>query len=311
MDNTVVNNVARVVGFHGQRAQLYLDGRVVDAISRGRVKYGEESISPIAVGDYVNYTLADNQPASIEKILPRRTAISRPAVARDNYEQVLVANIDRILIIGSIAEPAFKPGLIDRFLVIAFKEKIHPVVVINKIDLMNLSEIASYTDAWKRLSCDVIGASAATGENIELLANLIVTGTSVVCGHSGVGKSSLLNRIRPDLNLKTKEISLSSQRGVHTTTTVKLHKISADGWVADTPGLKDFGISGISKKSLRLYFPEFADTEPFCQFSDCMHVNEPNCAVKKAVHESNSPIAEFRYKNYVNIYHSIPDPRQW
>jgi ribosome biogenesis GTPase len=297
--------IARVVELHGQRAWLAGDDQFTEAIVKGKLKYADRGVSPVAVGDYVEYTMKTEKLAAIESITRRESVISKPIVEKEEHLQIMVSNVDRLVIVTSTRDPAFRPGLVDRFLVIAFKQGIKPVVVLNKIDLEDARSFACYFDVWRRISCDTVFASALTGEGVDDLARIMKVGTSVITGHSGVGKSSLLNRISPRLGLRTESISASSGRGVHTTSRISLFKLFADGWVADTPGLKVFGLAGVDRKSLHLYFPEFADISSGCQFNDCSHVDEPRCAIRKSVESADGEVAEFRYKSYLRILNSL------
>jgi ribosome biogenesis GTPase / thiamine phosphate phosphatase len=296
--------IGRVIKIFGQRIVITCDNIDYEAVVGGKVKYADSASSLIAVGDYVEFSTKEKDMAQVDRIIPRKSCISRPAIEKEGIVQIIVANIDRIVIVTSIAHPHFKPGLVDRFLIVAVKESIKPVVVINKIDLSDASEISRYIEAWRKISCDVILTSAETGVGIENLSALLQTGTSVIAGHSGVGKSSLLNYINPELKIKIGLISHSSGRGMHTTSRVTLYRLFHDGWVADTPGLKDFGLAGISRKTLNYYYPEFAAFENQCQFGNCIHINEPGCAVKKAI-ETGELIPKFRYDSYLAIYKTL------
>ncbi len=295
--------VGRIVGIYGPRIQIAADGNIVNAVVSGKAKYDSTGVSVVAVGDYVEYSTRSKNTASVDRILKRGTCISRPAVEREGLLQVIVSNIDCLVIITSIANPAFKAGLVDRYLIVAFKEKIQPIIVVNKIDLADPSEITGFTDAWQKVGCDIHYTSAVTGEGISELSRKLEAGPSVITGHSGVGKSSILNYINPSLNIKTSRLSLYSGKGVHTTSRVNLFQLFPDGWVADTPGLKDMGLAGIEKRNLYRYFPEFNDFEAYCQFGNCIHINEPDCNVKKAVEQGK--IAAFRYQDYIKIYKSL------
>jgi len=298
-------NIGRVIGVYGPRVDIAVEGRVVSSSVRGKLKYGARGKSLVAVGDYVQFSIESIGDAAIEEIRQRTRVISRPAVEKGSSEQVIVSNVDRMIIVTSIQNPEFKPGVVDRFLIIAFKADISPIIVINKIDLGAPEDYAEYIEDWKGIGCEVIRTSALTGENLDLVAGIIGSGTSVVVGHSGVGKSSLLNKLNPDLDIKIGDVSLYSGKGIHTTSRVNLFEIFENSWVADTPGLKDLGLVGISKKNLHRYYPEFALSDSKCQFNDCVHIAEPSCAVKKAVYEGNQSISRFRYQNYVNIYESL------
>lgn len=287
---------------HGQRARIFIGDDYIDAIIKGKVKYGEKNSSPIAVGDYVRYSIVSEETVAVESIETRKSTLSKPAVEKKGLLQVIAANIDRLVIVSSVKNPKFKPGIVDRFLVTAFKEELKAVIVLNKIDLGIPDMILDYFKGWEKISCEIIFTSASTGEGVDKLKETLRHGTSVISGHSGVGKSSLLNIISPDLKLKTKKISSSSDRGVHTTSRVSLYRIFPDGWVADTPGLKVFGLSGVDKKNLNEYFPEFDNLRSRCRFDDCVHIDEPDCAVKKSVENGDGSIAAFRYESYLRIY---------
>jgi ribosome biogenesis GTPase len=293
----------RIVGIFGPRVQIAADDYIVNAIVRGKIKYGSSGVSPIAVGDYVEFELKTKDSAAVEKILERKACISRPAVKKEGLLQVIVSNIDQLVIVISIVDPPLKPGLVDRYLVLAFKEAIHPVVVINKIDLASPSPADIYIQAWRKIGCDVLCTSAVDGRGVGELSRLMEKGTSVIAGHSGVGKSSILNYINPGLKIRTARLSSYSLRGVHTTSRVTLFRLFSNGWVADTPGLKDLGLAGITRRTLYRYFPEFGDLDANCQFDNCIHIREPGCAVKKAL--ESGMLASFRYRDYLRIYESL------
>jgi len=297
--------IGRVVESHGQRVIIFNGGDFITAVVKGKLKYGDKDVSPIAVGDYVKYSQSGGKMAAVETIQPRTTVLSKPMVEKEEHLQIVVSNIDRLVIVSSVKNPVFKPGLVDRFLVVAFKENIKPVIVLNKTDLQSPDSVLSYFESWRKISCETIFNSALTGDGVDKLKDVLEHGTSVIAGHSGVGKSSLLNRISPGLKLMTREVSLSSNRGVHTTSRVSLYRLFPDGWVADTPGLKVFGLAGVNKKSLREYFPEFRRCDSDCRFDNCIHIDEPDCAVKKSVETNDGIIAGFRYESYLRIYANL------
>jgi ribosome biogenesis GTPase len=307
MSKDYSNTIGRVTGIYGQRVDVMCGDLVVQAVVRGKLKCVDAAESLIAVGDFVEVHQRSMDIATIERILRRGAVISRPAVENEGVIQVIVANVDRMVIVASIAQPPLSAGLIDRFLVVAAKAMIHPLIVINKVDLADVRSIANKIAAWRRISDEVICASAHSGEGIDRLRKILEKGTSVVVGHSGVGKSSLLNRINPRLNLKIGMISSSTKRGKHITSRSNLFKIFPDGWVADTPGLKNLGLVGITRKNLHHYFPEFAPFEKDCRFDDCLHIREPNCGIKGALENQDPAIAEFRYRDYLSIYDSLDE----
>jgi ribosome biogenesis GTPase len=297
--------IGRVVELLGPKARIFTGRGFISAVITGKLKYGDKDVSPIAVGDFVKYSLKTGEDAAVESIEARKSVLSKPAVEREGLLQIVASNIDRLIIVTSVMNPRFKPGLVDRFLVTAFKEDLKAVVVLNKIDLKSPESLADYFDAWRSIGCETIFTSALTGEGIESFEKSLVHGTSVIAGHSGVGKSSLLNRVVPGLNLRIGEVSSSSDRGIHTTSKVSLFQVFPDGWVADTPGLKVFGLTGVERGNLRLYYPEFERCESDCQFADCAHVKEPSCAVKRSVESNDGLVAPFRYDSYLRIYGSL------
>ncbi len=307
IDKSKIDKIGRVIGLHGQRAELLAGDEIVEAVVRGKVKFEDAGKSAIAVGDFVMYSEDTKDRYAIEKILPRGKIISKPSTENEQQLQVFVANVDCLVIVSSVADPDFKPGLVDRFLVTAFKENIRPIIVLNKIDLKSPDYLNPYFDVWKKLSCEIVYTSAKNGDGISLLKSKMENGTAAIAGHSGVGKSTLINVMCPGLELRTKEISAYSNRGVHTTTGIRLYKIFPNGWIADTPGIKVYGLAGVNRKNLKMFFPEFTntDTDLECQFSNCAHINEPSCAVKKIIDDPESPIARFRYESYVRIYESL------
>jgi ribosome biogenesis GTPase len=283
---------------------LAYEDRVFEAVLSGKLRLIQPDVSPVAVGDYVKF-VKKGRSATIENVIERKSCISKPAVEKESFRQVLISNVDRLVIVTSVTQPKFTHGIVERFLVIAFKEKIRPVVVLNKIDLKDPSKLHHYFEAWNRISCRSFYTSAKTGQGVEELRKNISSGTSVIVGHSGVGKSSLLNRISPGLNLKTKKISSYSDRGVHTTSRVSLFRIAENGWVADTPGLKVLGFSDIYKENLQYFFPDIREHAGECRFADCRHIEEPSCGVKEAVGPGGSSIPEFRYNSYKRIYATL------
>jgi len=300
-----LTEIARVIELHGQRAKLVYKDEVFDAVLSGKLRLAESGITPVAVGDYVEFIGKEESLATVENVIDRKSCISKPAVEKGDFQQILVSNVDRMVIVTSVAQPKFNHGIVERFLIIAFKERLQPVIVLNKIDLKDFSKFSEYFDAWKRLSCLTAFTSARTGEGVDVLENYISDGTSVIVGHSGVGKSSLLNYISPGLNLRTKMISSYSDRGVHTTSRISLFKISENGWVADTPGLKVLGFSDINKNTLKFYFPDFEKPSENCRFQDCLHYDEPSCGVKNSIGLGENQVAGFRYKSYKRIFDTL------
>lgn len=305
MTENIGNKTGRVTGVYGPRLEIQVGDDLIQARASGRLKYGDTGKSLVAVGDFVEISIKKGNLASIERILNRNKVISRPAIEKEGMVQIIVSNVDRMVVVTSTANPDFKPGAVDRLLVVAFKEDIKPIVVINKIDLAIPETFLEFTEAWRKIGCKILCTSAKAAEHIDELGELLRHGTSVVVGHSGVGKSSLLNKLNPELKIKIGGVSDYTGKGKHTTSRVNLYKIFPDGWVADTPGLRDLGLVGVTRKNLHLYYPEFAPFETRCQFTDCIHIEEPSCAVKGALDKGDPSISKPRYQNYLNISESL------
>ncbi|OLN22828.1 ribosome small subunit-dependent GTPase A [Domibacillus antri] len=261
---------------------------------RGRGVFRKRNITPL-VGDYVEYEAENDKEGYILSIDERKNDLIRPPVA----------NIDQAVLVFSAAEPAFSTTLLDRFLVLIESKNIEPVICLTKMDLLNGSEeLAQYVSDYRNIGYTVIETSSETFNGLEALAQHLNEKTSVFAGQSGVGKSSLLNAIRPDLALKTNEISNSLGRGKHTTRHVELIP-AAGGLVADTPGFSSLDFDGIEIEELSSCFPEMAARSSSCKFRGCIHLNEPKCAVKKAVEEGEIP--SYRYEHYLQFIEEIKE----
>jgi ribosome biogenesis GTPase len=203
----------------------------------------------------------------------------------------------------STKNPSFKSGLLDRYLVIAEKNRLKALICINKIDLAQKSEFQIYQQYYNKLGYRTFFTSVKTGEGLDYLKKVLTNSVTALVGHSGVGKSSLIKALEPGLDIKIKEVSARTQKGQHTTTVVQLFPLSFGGYVIDTPGIRELGFWDIYKKDLQKYFIEFRNYMADCQFADCMHIHEPGCAVKAAVEKGE--VFKERYENYVNIYLSL------
>lgn len=282
---------------------------VFRCVLRGTLKKKARGVvRPVAVGDRVEFTVAAEDLGAIEKVLERRTKLSRPSARSAQLEQVIVANVDQIVVVASIKDPPLVLGIVDRFLVAAEKELITPVVCINKIDLAEPEDYEWIWDVYKPVGYEVVFTSATTGEGVPELRERLKGRISVFAGHSGVGKSSLLNAIQPGLRLKTEPISKATRKGRHVTTSVALLKLNFGGYVVDTPGIRELGLWGIEKEEVGRYFPEIRAHAKGCVYQNCQHVKEPGCAVREAV--ARGEISESRWKSYLSILDSFDHPER-
>lgn len=257
----------------------------------------------VAVGDQVTISHNGDGRGTVEAILPRHSALARPDPFNVYHQQVIVANVDQVLIVAAWREPAFWPELVDRYLIAALRYNLSPVIVINKIDLAeDEQELTVVAQAYRVAGQRVILTSVVTGAGLAELRDLLAGKMTALAGLSGVGKSSLLNAVEPELRLRVAEVSGRKHEGRHTTTQVTLHPLAAGGFVADTPGIREFGLAGLKQADLRGFYREFAAAGP-CEYANCSHMREPGCAVKAAVRAGR--IARLRYDSYRKIWHAL------
>jgi ribosome biogenesis GTPase len=255
----------------------------------------------VAVGDRVWFRPSGDRQGLIERVEPRIGTVTRGYRHR---EHVLVANIDQILIVSAFAEPGLKLPLIDRYLISAGKGGVRPVIVLNKADLVDLSQFQWVIGLYAQLGYETLPTSATDGRGIARLRELLARGATAFSGQSGVGKSSLLNAIQPGLNLRVREVSDWTRKGKHTTTNADLIRLDSGGYVVDTPGLRQFELWGVEPGELEGYFLEFRPYIPLCRFPDCTHVHEGRCAVKDAVYWGQIDVG--RYESYLKLFYRQP-----
>ena len=269
-----------------------------------RIK-GIKSTNPIAVGDSVEFdieTKGDEEIGVIKLIHERTNYIVRKSVNLSKQTQIIASNIDLAFLLITINNPPTLTTFIDRFLVTAQAYSIKVILVFNKIDSYKeeeKGEIAYLKDIYETIGYTCVEVSAIKNINLDTIKNLMKGKTSLFSGHSGVGKTTLLNALEPGLNLKTKQISNQHQQGQHTTTFAEMFDLSFDAKIIDTPGIKGFGVVAIEKEELGDYFTEFFALKSGCKFHNCIHVNEPQCAVKDALEDEK--ISWSRYKSYLQI----------
>ncbi|WP_369048001.1 ribosome small subunit-dependent GTPase A [Tenacibaculum sp. UWU-22] len=269
-----------------------------------RIK-GIKTTNPIAVGDKVDFLLEtnnDEETGVITNIYDRKNFIVRKSVNLSKQTHIIAANIDQVFLLITINNPTTFTTFIDRFLVTAEAYSIKTILVFNKMDTYEIeqrAEVLYLKDIYEPIGYECIEISALEHKNISLIKEKMKGKVSMFAGHSGVGKTTLLNAIEPSLDLKTKAISEQHKLGQHTTTFAEMFDLPFGAQIIDTPGIKGFGVVDIEKNELGDYFPEFLALKPQCKFNNCIHTNEPQCAVKDAL--ENEEVSWSRYKSYLQI----------
>ena len=258
----------------------------------------------VAVGDDVMVSSNGTDRGVVEAVLPRRSALVRPDVFRSHLSQVIVANAEQLLVVASWREPAIWFELVDRYLIAAQRNGLAPLICVNKIDLVqDMAACQRALQPHRDLGFRVLFTSALTGQGVDELRDVLHGNTTVLAGLSGVGKSSLLTAVQPDLDLRTGRVSDQSNEGRHVTTQATMLRLKGGGYVVDTPGIREFGLGGLHQGELVQYFPEICALQPQCRFSNCLHIHEPGCAVQMAVQDG--AVAATRYHSYVKIHRDL------
>jgi ribosome biogenesis GTPase len=267
---------------------------------RGRLKRGRRQGDIAAVGDWVQISLLKDGSGMVEEIEERQRMFSRMApTPRGEYQQIIIANPDQVVIVFSCAEPEPNLRLLDRFLIVAEEAKTPSMIVFNKVDLVGLRTAKERYKHYESIGYEVIYTSVETGRGLQTLHKTLLSKISALAGPSGVGKSSLLNAIQPGLGLAVRDVSKATRKGRHTTVVRQLFALEGGGYVADTPGLKALALWDIEPEEVDGYFPEIRDLVAQCQFSNCMHHHEPGCAVIAAVEAGK--ISYERYESYIRL----------
>jgi len=280
---------------------------------RGKLKLKLKKVTnPVAVGDCVEYELENESEntVAIINVLPRTNFIARKAVQKAKYRHIIAANLDLAMLVVTLAMPRTSTGFIDRFLVSAELFDLPTILVFNKLDMFDeeaLEILDNYMAMYEQIGYSCLKISALKNRNMEALEKMLEGKKTLITGHSGVGKSTLLNRLSPDLHLATHEVSTFANKGVHTTTFAEMFEIKPKTYVIDTPGIKELGLVDVEQDELADYFPEIREVAENCKFYNCTHIHEPHCQVIAAVRTGE--IALSRYKNYLSMFYGEDNRR--
>jgi ribosome biogenesis GTPase len=297
----------RVLGIYPEALHVDVDGTIYLCQLKGSLKKDKSNKKNlVTIGDFVLFEIKDQTCGTIFRILPRRSVLSRADNLLRRKEQLIAANIDQVLITTSIHYPVLKPFLIDRYIIAAEKGNMQPIIVINKVDLLeeSLEEelLAELEDVYKKLSIPFLRVSANTGQGIDELKAVMAGKASVFSGQSGTGKSSLINAVT-GANLKTGQIVDKTVKGSHTTTSATLLPLEGGGFCIDTPGIKSFGLWDLTPAEIEPYFTEIGTKALECKFSGCSHGNEPGCAVQEALEKGE--ISPIRFESYCSLIETL------
>lgn len=276
---------------------------IYEARIRGKFKMEKTRLTnPLAVGDFVEFQLESDDIAWITKIEKRKNYLIRKSVNLSKEAHIIASNIDLACFIYTLKHPETSLGFLDRFLVCCEAYSIQPLILFNKIDILSEEEqeiVANIQQLYKEIGYQTLEISSYSGQNLDILKEKIKDRVSVFFGHSGCGKSTLVNTLQPNLNLKTSEISETHLKGKHTTTFAQMHFWNFGGAVIDTPGVREFGMIDTEKAEIQHYFPEIFEKGNECKFHNCLHINEPKCAVLDAL--TSEELHETRYSTYLKL----------
>ena len=286
-------------------------GQIMNARIKGIFKIdGITSTNPISVGDEVTIETENEleQTATIIDIHERKNYIARTTPHHNFQRHIVASNLDQLLLFATLKEPRTSQGFIDRFLIAAEAFHVPPVIVFNKSDLYRKKELQKFDELkeiYSAIDYTVLLTSIEQSSGVEELKDALKNKTTLLAGHSGVGKSTFINAIFPEMNLRTQHVSGWSGKGLHTTTFAEMFDLPFGGKIIDTPGIREFGITDIPKEELSHYFPEMRKHLLECQFNNCIHVNEPGCSIKRIVESGTGDISMDRYVSYYKILESI------
>ena len=289
----------------GSWYQVRSGDETIDCRIKGKFRIkGITTTNPLAVGDVVDFDMEPEQGTGvITNLHQRKNYIISKAINLSKQAQIIAANLDRALLVVTLASPRTSLGFIDRFLVTAEAYDIPACLIFNKLDLFSeegLEILDEYKAIYENIGYPCYSVSALEGTNIDEVKSLLKDKVTLISGHSGVGKSSLINRLLPDLDLRTHMVSEWSDKGMHTTTFAEMFELPQGGYIIDTPGIRELGVIDIEKEVLSHFFPEMRERMNQCRFNNCRHINEPGCAVLDALEEGD--ISPSRYNSYLSIY---------
>lgn len=290
----------------GSWYQVKSGDETIDCRIKGKFRIkGITTTNPLAVGDVVDFDMEPEQGTGvITNLHQRKNYIIRKSINLSKQAQIIASNLDRALLVVTLASPRTSLGFIDRFLVTAEAYDVPACLIFNKLDLFSdegLEILADYQSIYQNIGYPCYSASALEGTNIDEVQELLKDKVTLFSGHSGVGKSSLINRLLPDLDLRTHMVSEWSDKGMHTTTFAEMFELPQGGYIIDTPGIRELGVIDIEKEVLSHFFPEMRERMNQCRFNNCRHINEPGCAVLDALEAGE--ISQSRYDSYLSIYH--------
>ena len=303
--------VARVYKSTGSRYTVKnTEGLEFHVRLKGKLKTDNiTSTNPIAVGDFVEVENEEDAGSMVvSRILPRKNYINRVSPHNKNQQHIVAANLDQSLLFVTLKEPKTSLGFIDRFLITSEAYHVPAILVFNKVDLYKSKDkekLETIADIYKQIGYTIVFVSMKENKGIEELMALLKDKTTLLSGHSGVGKSTFINTIFPNLEIRTSDVSGWSGKGMHTTTFAEMYDLSFDARIIDTPGIKGFGIVDMEKEEISGYFPEFFKLKDQCKFNNCLHKDEPHCAIKKALEDDQ--ISWSRYKSYTQILEGDED----
>lgn len=304
----------RVIQSTGSWYEVILDnGAFISCRLKGKFRLEDTKLTnPIAVGDIVSVDADEDGSSVITEIHKRKNYIIRSATHKTEHKHVIASNVDQVIIIATLKQPRTSTGFIDRVLLTAEVYGISAYVVFNKYDIYSdkeKEEIEELEFTYNEIGYEAFHTSVIESQNVFRLKEILKNKISLLSGHSGVGKSSLINAMEPALNLRVANISKAHNKGTHTTTFARMHALSFGGFIIDTPGIKEFGTVDMEPEEIGHYFPEIRNRMHQCRFNNCVHYNEEGCAIKAAL--DNHEIAPSRFINYLSVYEEVKAKKKW